>query len=234
MLKITKLIRQYWNLHFNPFFLLYFFSNQNKRNLRRRMDSWRLLLVSWTSGPRVWEKKCIKITMNRDKMWNFHILVGLFVLVGIYTSDWNIEAFNVETRHYTSYQKEQSSMFGFSVAEYRDRNKRGWWAINSFFLLLFSVLSSRIKTYQKYTVERDRSRWNFARSYRFSSSSDFRQRDIACCELTTTAFLRSWWTKKTITNCSRAKFSFILFPSIPKIIDSKWRNLPKRKKKPNF
>ncbi|XP_043271432.1 integrin alpha-PS2 isoform X2 [Venturia canescens] len=63
--------------------------------------------------------------MNRD-MWNFHVLVGLFVLVGILSSNWYIEAFNVETRHYTSYRKEQSSMFGFSVAEHRDRNKRGW------------------------------------------------------------------------------------------------------------
>ncbi|XP_074108875.1 integrin subunit alpha inflated isoform X2 [Cotesia typhae] len=34
--------------------------------------------------------------------------------------------FNIETKHYTSYREESSSMFGFSVTEYRDHSKRGW------------------------------------------------------------------------------------------------------------
>uniref|UniRef100_A0A0C9R298 If_0 protein n=1 Tax=Fopius arisanus TaxID=64838 RepID=A0A0C9R298_9HYME len=36
------------------------------------------------------------------------------------------KAFNIESRHYTSYMKESKSMFGFSVAEYRDSGRRGW------------------------------------------------------------------------------------------------------------
>ena len=68
--------------------------------------------------------------MNRVNVWSLHVLLGLFVLAGINSPYWNIDAFNIETKHYTSYYGAQDSMFGFSVAEYRDRNKRGWWAPN--------------------------------------------------------------------------------------------------------
>ncbi|XP_057335513.1 integrin alpha-PS2 isoform X2 [Microplitis mediator] len=54
---------------------------------------------------------------------------GIFIsiiLVSYSLLIWNTNAFNIETRHYTTYQKESKSMFGFSVAEYRDHSKRGW------------------------------------------------------------------------------------------------------------
>ena len=35
-------------------------------------------------------------------------------------------SFNVETNHYTIYKGGVNSMFGYSVAMYRDHNHRGW------------------------------------------------------------------------------------------------------------
>lgn len=51
----------------------------------------------------------------------FLVIIGIFSL-----TLWKVDAFNIESKHYTSYKKESSSMFGFSVAQYRDRNSRGW------------------------------------------------------------------------------------------------------------
>ncbi|KAK0080000.1 hypothetical protein PV325_000551 [Microctonus aethiopoides] len=55
------------------------------------------------------------------RMFLFGVIVAELSLRSCYT-----EAFNVEVRHYTTYRKELDSMFGFSVAEYRDKSRRGW------------------------------------------------------------------------------------------------------------
>lgn len=49
------------------------------------------------------------------------------IFVGLSLTLCHVDGFNIESKHYTSYTKESSSMFGFSVAQYRDINKRGWW-----------------------------------------------------------------------------------------------------------
>ncbi|XP_034951928.1 integrin alpha-PS2 isoform X2 [Chelonus insularis] len=56
----------------------------------------------------------------------FRALSLLIIVLGFYLTLWSTEAFNIETRHYTSYKQETKSMFGFSVAEYRDSSRRGW------------------------------------------------------------------------------------------------------------
>ena len=62
-------------------------------------------------------------------MRTVHILLGLFIRA-VHSPYWSIDAFNIETKHYTSYHGPQDSMFGFSVAGYRDKYKEGWWASN--------------------------------------------------------------------------------------------------------
>lgn len=54
----------------------------------------------------------------------FWLLLGLIAFFGS-SSYWKITAFNVETKHYTLYKSYRQSMFGFSVAEYRDSVGRG-------------------------------------------------------------------------------------------------------------
>ncbi|XP_051153057.1 integrin alpha-PS2 isoform X2 [Leptopilina boulardi] len=54
----------------------------------------------------------------------FWLLLGLIAYFGSF-SNWKITAFNVETKHYTLYKSFRQSMFGFSVAEYRDSVGRG-------------------------------------------------------------------------------------------------------------
>ncbi|XP_033219781.1 integrin alpha-PS2-like isoform X2 [Belonocnema kinseyi] len=57
-------------------------------------------------------------------MWLFWIPLGLIALLGS-SPKWESAAFNVETRHYTIYKSHRHSMFGFSVAEYRDHQGYG-------------------------------------------------------------------------------------------------------------
>lgn len=62
-------------------------------------------------------------------MWLTRLLRGLIVgLVIIGSPPWHTVAdgFNIETKHYAVYRKEEGSMFGFAVSTYRDRFGRGW------------------------------------------------------------------------------------------------------------
>ncbi|XP_063975761.1 integrin alpha-PS2-like isoform X1 [Diachasmimorpha longicaudata] len=61
----------------------------------------------------------------REKMCDMSLTMFIVLSVGL-SSISLTKAFNIESRHYTSYTKESKSMFGFSVAEYRDSSRRGW------------------------------------------------------------------------------------------------------------
>lgn len=54
----------------------------------------------------------------------------LWCLIGLVAVElplWHFaDGFNVETKHYAVYHKEERSMFGFAVSTYRDRYGRGW------------------------------------------------------------------------------------------------------------
>ncbi|XP_032674406.1 integrin alpha-PS2 isoform X2 [Odontomachus brunneus] len=51
----------------------------------------------------------------------------LIGLVAVELPIWHFaDGFNVETKHYAVYHKEEKSMFGFAVSAYRDRYGRGW------------------------------------------------------------------------------------------------------------
>lgn len=78
---------------------------------------WQFLVTS--------DKKEKKTVRN---MWPANFVAGLIGLVLIVALPPRCsDAFNVETKHYAVYRNESSSMFGFSVSVYRDRNGRGWW-----------------------------------------------------------------------------------------------------------
>lgn len=57
-------------------------------------------------------------------MWK-HYFILIYFIIFQFTKN-NVSTFNVETKHCTLYRGRPNSMFGYSVAVYRDQNRKGW------------------------------------------------------------------------------------------------------------
>jgi Zn-dependent M28 family amino/carboxypeptidase len=57
-------------------------------------------------------------------MWKHYFII--YYLLSFKYSQNYVWAFNIETDHYAIYRGGVHSMFGFSVAEYRDEKHHGW------------------------------------------------------------------------------------------------------------
>lgn len=57
-------------------------------------------------------------------MWKYYFILIYFLIFQF--SENNVSSFNVETKHSTLFRGRVNSMFGYSVAVYRDQNGKGW------------------------------------------------------------------------------------------------------------